>query len=134
MIIYQVTPHPLAIFFPLMIIPLVLASFCLGLFTGIIRALAKDIAEMIDEVVKMLIFITPVLYTMEVQSGILAKIVKYNPLSYLIESPRQLLLQGSVDNWSIFIGISIGLLLLTAIFVHFFLKLASRIPERVIQI
>ncbi len=134
MLVYQVFPDPLAIFFPIFVLPLVGAGFCLGLITGLIRALAKDIAQMIDEVIKLLIFVTPVLYSMDVQSGILATIVTYNPLSYLIEAPRQLIFHGVVPNWEIYLGLSVGLLVLSTLILQIFLKLAPRIPERIIQI
>ena len=125
-----VSLHPLSLLFPLVIIPLQLFGAAIGLLTGLFSAIAKDFSLFMDNIIKLFMLLSPVVYTPDISTGLLAKVIKYNPLTYLISSPRNILLHGELyqPQTSIiyFIIVAILFILLT----RFFVINTARILER----
>lgn len=118
------------ILFPLAFIPLVLLGASIGLLTGLFNAIAKDFSYLVDNLMRLLMLLSPVVYATDVSEGILATILTYNPLTYLISSTRDLLLFGQFYKPFISLACSLLIVLLFLLLARFFIINTSRILER----
>jgi lipopolysaccharide transport system permease protein len=106
-------PHPLALFLPLSLLPILLLSIGLGMFLSIIGAVFKDLSNFVNLFLTTAMFMTPVLYPFP-ESGLLKAINVYNPLYYLVEVPRGIFFQGQFSHgveYSICTLLSVGIFL-----------------------
>ncbi len=129
-IIYGITPNIKSLLIPLAIIPIILFTLGFGFILSMLNAVLRDIGNIISVLVTFLMFLTPVLYAVP-ETGILAKITKYNPLYYLVSTPRDLILTGEILHPGAFLictGISI---VIFVVFLTVFHITEVRIAERV---
>ena len=72
--------------------------FVLGIsyFMAILGTYLPDVGEMTRPVIRGMFFVTPILWTPDRLPEYLAWIVDYNPLAYLVESYRDLILNGEL--------------------------------------
>jgi len=103
---YGIVPHWTSVFFPLMLIPLVLLTIGLGFITSLVTVILRDMQNIIVLATTILLFLTPVLY-IPVSNGAMAKINEINPLAILIGAPRDMLLTGSVPRFDYYIIASV---------------------------
>ncbi|MFC4634270.1 ABC transporter permease [Dokdonia ponticola] len=125
-----ISVHPLVFIFPIVVLPLQLFGASIGLLTGLFSALAKDFTFLMDNFIKLFLLLSPVVYTPEISTGLLAKIITYNPLTYLISSPRNLLLKGEVYQPMISIICVLCVVTLFILLTRFFVINTKRILER----
>jgi len=86
-------PHWTILLMPLFVLPLILLTIGLGFILSLVNAVMRDVGTGLAVILSFLMFLTPVLYA-EPQSGALAVITKWNPLYYLVSSPREMILEG----------------------------------------
>jgi len=122
--------HPLAFIFPIVLLPLQLFGAVIGLLTGLFSAVAKDFTFLMDNFIKLFLLLSPVVYTPEVSTGLLAKVVTYNPLTYLISSPRNILLNGQLYEPVISLLCALCVIVLFILLSRFFVINTARILER----
>jgi lipopolysaccharide transport system permease protein len=117
---------------PLLIIPLLLLTFGLGLILSILNAVIRDFGTLLSIGMTFLLFLTPVLYVRP-QTGILAVFSIYNPLYYLVSVPRDLVLGGPVTSagWMGFLLSSILSAILFVVCLVAFHQAEARISERI---
>ncbi|MCI5092359.1 ABC transporter permease [Phaeodactylibacter sp.] len=123
----------MALLFPLSLIPLLLLGMAIGMVVAIFRVIMVDVANLVDEGMKLLMFLTPIVYTPKITASWLEVIVGYNPLTYLIGFSRDLLTSGTLFRpleYLIFSGIS---MLLVVISFRFLLKSSTLVLERLIN-
>lgn len=89
-----VTPSWKIIFLPLVILPTLLLASALGLWAAMINVVAPDIANAMNIAFGFMIYLIPVIYAKAVQSQYLALALRWNPLTYLICSARDMILFG----------------------------------------
>lgn len=99
---YGRTPSILGLLVPVFMIPLILFTIGLGFFTSLLNGVMRDIGNIISILLTFMLFFTPVLYA-KPRFGVLSTITKYNPLYYLISTPRDLVLKGFVLEWEGFL-------------------------------
>ncbi len=100
-----------ALLFPLTLMPLLLFGFALGLLLSLLEVVAVDLAKALNRLLSALLFLTPVAFTPARPTGMLSVLVKYNPLTYLISVPRQMLLPGEFTMSNVYLaGVSVVLL------------------------
>jgi lipopolysaccharide transport system permease protein len=130
MAVFNVWPNKLGIILPLLLIPIILLSIGIGMFLSIIGAVFKDIPNFINMFFSIAMFITPVVYPMP-DEGLLSKINYYNPLFYLIDTPRAVFFHGVLEGYIQFISCAfIGLVVFLAGW-RFYQVAMSRIVEKV---
>jgi lipopolysaccharide transport system permease protein len=83
-----------ALFYPLLLVPLLLLGLALGLMLAILSALARDFSTMVLTGLGFLMYLTPVVYSARFEQPVLQALVAWNPLSHLIDGPRHVLLTG----------------------------------------
>lgn len=84
-----------ALLFPLTLLPLLLLGTAVGLIMSILRVVALDLSNLADEGLRVLMFLTPVVYTPKLDMGWASKIVAANPLTYLVSFSRDVLTTGT---------------------------------------
>jgi lipopolysaccharide transport system permease protein len=83
-----------ALIFPFALIPLLFLGVGLGLFWSLMRVVSLDSTHLFDRFIEFLMFLTPVIYAKTLEFGFLSTIIKFNPLTYLVDYPRSLLTIG----------------------------------------
>jgi lipopolysaccharide transport system permease protein len=93
--VFGVAPSPALLLFPAVVAPLVVLGAALGLIMAPLAAVSWDFYRVIAWLVNLLMFATPVIYSPSaIQMPALRAIVHLNPLTYLVCSARDIVLQG----------------------------------------
>lgn len=98
LIIFGITPSPYAIFLPFVLIPTFLLASAIGLIVSMISILTIDINKLISAFLQILLYTTPIIYSDKINNNIIQLIIKFNPLTYLICSARDIILYGRFYN------------------------------------
>ena len=116
------------------LIPLMLVGISIGVFFSLIEVVFNDIYLIVNQGMNVLMFLTPVVYTTNVDSELLQTVIKYNPLSYLINVPRNLLVGGGPidDLTGYWIASAVAVILFIAV-IHFFFNSVYKIVERIFE-
>lgn len=96
--------HWTIIFAPLVFLPLVILSLGLTWFLSSLGVYVRDIGQSIGIVVTVLIFLSPVFYPLSALPPEMQHIVLLNPLTYVIEQSRSVIVWGKLPD---FLGLSI---------------------------
>ncbi|WP_026570726.1 ABC transporter permease [Sediminibacillus sp. JSM 1682029] len=90
-VIFQLSGYPINIYY-LQFIYFILATFCfmysLALITSTLSTLVRDVHMFLQATLRMLLYLSPILWTMESLPEELQFVMKINPLYYLIEGYR----------------------------------------------
>ncbi len=89
-----------ALLLPLPLLPL--ALFCLGLgwFLASLGAYLRDTTHIVGLLMQVLMFLSPVFYPLESVPEPFRRLMLLNPLSFLVEMTRGLLLFGTLPSWT----------------------------------
>ncbi len=129
-ICYSYLPNIKILFFPILLIPLILITLGLGFILSLLNGIFRDIGNILSILVTFLMFLTPVLYA-KPKIGILAPITRYNPLYYLISAPRDLILTGAIPEWKGFLVASIISFVVFIVCLVGFHLTETRVAERI---
>ena len=129
---FKVIPGWQIIFFPLVAIPLFFLGAAIGLIASMISIVAVDISRIINMGMGLLMYLTPIIYSDKVTSPLAQSIIKWNPLTYLVCSTRDIIIYGKLYNVSgYFICTGLSFLLFMISWRLFFVS-EDRIIERMI--
>ncbi len=92
-----VIPSWKVIFLPAVALPLLFLGAGIGLVTSIFTVVAPELTRIADIGMNLLIWITPVIYSPKFENPYLQAILKWNPLTYLISAPRDLIVRGHIE-------------------------------------
>ena len=120
----------LSLLFPLAMIPLAILAITLGLIFAILRIVSFDIYNFFDKGLPILMYLTPVVYSNKVDSPLLQEIIKYNPLTYLVSFPRDILISNSFYKPEIYLICSAVTLLFFFITVKSYTAAEPKVMER----
>lgn len=129
-LVYNIFPNIKIVFFPLLILPIILLTLGLGFILALFNSVVRDVSTALSVFMTFLLFLTPVLYA-KPKIGILMPVTKFNPLYYLISMPREFILKGTMTEWKgylISIGISILIFIVGLVVFHL---TETRITERI---
>ncbi len=122
-----------ALLFPLTLVPLLLAGAAVGLLVALLRIVAVDISNLADEGIRLLMFLTPVIYAPRINLGALSFIIELNPMTYLISFSRDLLTKGTFYEPTYYLLTLGGTLLLFVGSARLYRRAQPRIIERLIN-
>lgn len=122
-----------ALLFPLSLLPLLLLGLGIGMIVAVLRVVAVDICTMIDEGMKLLMFLTPIVYAPKIQAGWLSGFIQWNPLAYLIGFSRELLASGSFFHPKAYLACTLGAALFFLLALAFFRATGKRVLERLVN-
>ncbi len=97
LIIFKVKVDSNIFLFPIMLVFIILFGYSFGLLITPIGMLYKDVGRMIPLLMSFLMYLSPVVYKNN-STGTLAKIIDINPLTPIINTGRNLLSAGPVEN------------------------------------
>lgn len=101
--------HWTALLFPLILAPLILATLGVSWFLASLGVYLRDVGHVITVFTTVLLFLSPVLYPVAALPDVYKPWLKLNPLTYIIEESRRVLLFGHVPHWeSLAIAVVIG--------------------------
>jgi ABC-type polysaccharide/polyol phosphate export permease len=130
LIVYGVTPSWGALLFPIMLVPMMLLGVGIGLFLAVTGTIARDVTSIATTLLGLAMYITPVVFAPTVPNRLLQVAVTYNPLTYLVDEPRNMFIRGQIEHPLAFASAVIfGLVVLTA-GVHVFYLIQDKVAER----
>jgi lipopolysaccharide transport system permease protein len=94
---YKFVPHLKILYVPLIVIALSFFTLGCGLFLALCNAVVRDIANILSVGITFLMLLTPILYQKPAE-GVLAVMIKFNPIYYLIGGARDLIIMGEISD------------------------------------
>jgi lipopolysaccharide transport system permease protein len=88
------------VFFPLVLLPLVLASLGAAWFLAAIGVFVRDVGQITGVMTTILMFLSAVFYPLSALPERYQNLLKLNPLVLIITESRNVLIYGSLPNWS----------------------------------
>jgi len=128
--LFRLNPGWRSLLLPILVMPLVLLTFGLGLVFSVLNGIMRDTAKFLQVFMTFALFLTPVMY-MKPSLGLLARITRFNPLYYLVCFPRNYILLGDRSDLPGYLTCS---LLAVAVFILFLLVFhlaETRVSERI---
>lgn len=100
MIVLGFKMHFTVLYFPLIALPFILFTLGVCWFLASLGVFIQDIGQSIGLVTTVLMFLTPVFYPVSSLPAHYQHIVSMNPLAYVIEQSRNVVIWGAVPNWT----------------------------------
>jgi ABC-type polysaccharide/polyol phosphate export permease len=101
------------LFFPVLVLVQIIFILWVSLILAILFVFIRDIDYIYEVLLRVLFFITPIFYTISYVSGIALMIVRLNPLTYLLDFGRGIMIYGTLpDFFPFLVFISLNLILL----------------------
>ena len=117
--------------FPILILPLIILGLGIGLAVSVIGIIAKDIGRLVSQFFTLMMFLTPVIYVSDhIHNHILHALIMANPLTYLVELPRAVLLAQPTAYWPQYLGASAACCVVLLIGVKVFDMVQDLVAER----
>ena len=125
-----VTPSLWALLYPVTLLPIVLVGVGLGLMLSVIGTVARDLTGIMATFLNLVMYLSPVVYEPEFGNSALQVIVKYNPMTYLVDIPRSLFVLGEFPNPRAFVAATLFSLLVTVLGLYSFYSIKDKVAER----
>ena len=132
MLSFGVMPTGFILLVPLFIIPIFFLAASAGLIVSILSTLTSDVSRIASFFLSLLMFITPVIYDSSEKVVWLQQCNLYNPLTYLITAPRDLILTGTMSNPFYYIVSIVMTILLFMVALRFFYISEKKVIEKMI--
>lgn len=98
LIIFGVMPSWKIVLFPVVALPLFFLGSAIGLLASMISVVAFDVDRGLGMVMGLLMYITPVIYSDKIAHPLVRLLIKWNPLTYLVCSVRDIIIYGRLYN------------------------------------
>jgi lipopolysaccharide transport system permease protein len=129
---FKVMPSWKIVFFPLVALPLFFLGASVGLIFSMISVVAVDVDKAMNYAMGLLVWTMPIIYSQEVESRTLQAIIKWNPLTYLVCSARDIVVFGRLYEPSVFYACAAGTFVLFLISWRLFYVSEGKVIERMI--
>lgn len=113
------------------LLPLIFLGISIGLIFAVIKVVAVDFTVLFDNSIEVLKFLSPVVYTTAVASHLVQNIIKWNPLTYLIDYPRMLLIGEGNVTLGMYLWCSLGTFLFLLFSIRYFYKAMPWVFEKI---
>lgn len=117
---------------PFFILPLFFIASAIGLFVSIITIVTPDLQRVFTFVMGLLLFVTPVIYSSNVDSPLLQIVIKWNPLTYLIGGVRDAIFFGHIEHLNRYLISAFISLFLFLIFWRLFYISEEKVIEKML--
>ncbi|MBN1493705.1 MAG: ABC transporter permease [Candidatus Omnitrophica bacterium] len=125
--IFKVVPSPWGLLFPVAVLPIIILTVGLSLILSLVNGVLRDTANAVSLLTTFLMFLTPVLYPISATKSIYLKL---NPLIPLVNTPRDLLVYGSIKEPVEFCVATIISVVVLLCAWRIFHLVETKIPER----
>lgn len=92
--------HWTVIFTPLVLLPLVIVTLGISWILASIGVFLRDVGQTIGIITTMLMFLSPVFYPLTSVPEEFRPFIMANPLTFIIEQAREVLIWGHLPNWT----------------------------------
>lgn len=92
--------HWTAIFIPLVLLPIVILTLGFAWVLTSLGVYLRDVGQTIGVITTILMFLSPVLYPITAVPEKLRPVIMGNPLTFIIEQAREVLVWGHTPNWA----------------------------------
>ena len=116
---------------PLVIITMFIFSFGTILLTSAISVYSRDFEYLITAFARVLFWVTPIFYMIDSITGILSKIIWFNPLTYYVEGLHEIIYWGVMPSAELLIVCTVLSLVMLVIGAYVFEKLKDGFAERI---
>lgn len=99
------TPSSLLVLLPLVILPLLLFSAGLAWFLAATGVFIKDVQHLMMPLAQMLLFLSPVFYSISMLPEAFRPWMALNPLAWVIDTARGVMVFGNMPSWSAWAGL-----------------------------
>ena len=93
-------PHATALLLPVVLVPLVLLTIGISWVLASLGVYLRDVGHAIGIVTNMLMFLTPIFYPASALPDGYRQILLYNPLAFIVEQARVVLIWGNAPDWA----------------------------------
>lgn len=100
MVVLGFPVHATILYFPLIVLPFILFTLGVCWFLASLGVFIQDIGQSIGLVTTVLMFLTPVFYPVSSLPAHYQRIVGMNPLAFVIEQSRNVVIFGTVPSWT----------------------------------
>lgn len=112
LVAFHVIPSWGILLFPLVALPLFFLATAVGLIVSMVSVVAYDVSRLVDIAMSILMYTTPIIYSPNSSSHVLQMINRWNPLTYLVCSCRDIIIYGQLYHpRGYFIAASLSLVL-----------------------
>lgn len=91
--------HWTAVFIPLILLPLVIITIGLAWILASLGVFLRDVGQLVGIISTVLMFLSPVFYPLNAVPERFRPIIMANPLTFIIEQAREVLIWGHLPNW-----------------------------------
>jgi lipopolysaccharide transport system permease protein len=88
-----------AVFFPLVLLPLIILTIGLAWMLASLGVFLRDVGQTIGIITTVLMFLSPVFYPVTAVPERFRPLIMANPLTFIIEQAREVLIWGRLPNW-----------------------------------
>lgn len=110
-IMFYGTPSATCILYPLVVAPLLMVALGISWILSSLGVYLRDIKQAVNIATSMLLFISPVFYPVEALPSNFQTWMKVNPLTFVIEQSRRILIWGDFPDWRGLIFYYVGAIL-----------------------
>ena len=110
------------IFLPLMYLPLIFLSLGLSWFMASLGVFIRDINNLLSVIVRMLFFLTPIFYPISAIPERYRPVLYLNPLTFIVNHFRRVILWGQMPDWGEYIVITGGTFVICMLGYIWFMK------------
>lgn len=121
------------LFFLPSLLPLMLLSVSFGLIFSILEIVLPDIYLIIKRLMTLLMYTTPIVFVQSEAKSFLQTIINYNPLTYLISVPRDLLIGIQTTNIDSYTNASIFSVIIFLISVQLYYRSVHKVIEKILD-
>ncbi|MEK6794963.1 MAG: ABC transporter permease [Spirochaetota bacterium] len=132
LLIFRIIPHWQIIFFPLFMLPFFLLGSAIGLVMTVVNVVAVEATRVMNIVLGLIIYITPVIYAPSVENPVLQKIIAYNPLTYFVGFARDMIVYGKAEHFDRYLIASLASLVLFLAAWNLFYVSEDKVIEKMI--
>jgi len=131
LLLFRIKLGWISLAFPLLSLPLIVLGVGIGLIVSVLGIIARDIGRMVNQFFILVMFLTPVIFVSDhIQNRVLHRLIMANPLTYLVEIPRDALLAQPILYWPQFLGATAMSLAVLLIGVNVFDIVQDLVAER----
>ncbi|MEW6696510.1 MAG: ABC transporter permease [Bacillota bacterium] len=113
LIILMGTFHWTVLFIPIIILPLVMITLGICWFLASLGVFVRDIGHIVGVAVTGLLFLSPIFYPISAIPSEIQKLFYVNPITYIVEDARRVIIWGQQPNWPILgIELAAGILIM----------------------
>lgn len=116
LLLLGVVPDWSIILLPILALPMLLLGSAMGLMVNLISVVASDISTIVNTILGFVFYITPIVYSSQIQNPLLRQLIELNPLTYIVTGVRDQIMTGNMEHWDRYFlvaGVSLVLFLLS---------------------